>query len=114
VVVSICKFFSLLLDSPTYTRRKARHDPGHSLTCFFPLLRRAATIDPCLPPVLSFLDGLLAIAATVISATAVIVAEFLPTSILYKLLVAFSASGHFDIPFHFHLTNPIGYHRKRN
>jgi hypothetical protein len=74
--------------------RQARHDPGHNLTCFFPLLRRAATIDPCLPPLLCFLDRFLSISATVISPSTVIVAEFLPTGILDKLLVAFSASEH--------------------
>jgi hypothetical protein len=78
------------------------------------LLGRAATVDPCLPSLLGFLYSLLAIPAPVISSSATVVAEFLPTGILDKLLVAFSALGHVDIPFHFHLTNPIDYHRKRN
>jgi hypothetical protein len=71
-------------------------------------------IHPCFPPLLSFLDRLLAIATTVISAPAVVITKFLSNGLLNNFFAALSASGHcIALPF-FTQANPIDYHRKRN
>jgi len=77
-----------------YPRAQALQNLGHSLICFFPLLRRAATIDSCLSSLLRFLNRLLAITATVICSSAVVVTELLPRVMGDELFVALYALGH--------------------
>src|SRR5262249_51366255 len=61
--------------------------------CLLPLLRRAVAVT-VKPPILSFFDTLLAILATVISSTAVVVTEHLEWSVLDKVFTAFLALSH--------------------
>jgi hypothetical protein len=69
-------------------------DTSQDFASLLALLWRAVTISPCFPSLLCFLDRLLSMLATVISSPAIVVAELLSNGILYKLFVAFPASGH--------------------
>jgi hypothetical protein len=67
------------------------HKTRNDLVCFLLFLWRSVTIHSSFPSLLSFLNCLLSISATMISALTAVVAEHLKWPILYELMSTFSA-----------------------